>query len=281
MESSDFYNFSLGNFKCVSLCDGYVDYTLQNMFANVPREQVEDALRQRGLPVEFITTPYSYLYVDTGEQRVLVDMGAGGLLPNTGHLLQSMQAAGIKPWKIDTVLITHAHPDHVGGTLDDQGRLIYSNAHYYICNGEWDFWFSHLSETKTPERFVKVARNNLKPLEGRVTLIEQEGEILPGVWAILAPGHTPGHMVFSFRSGGEQLLYIGDTVLQPLHLEEPDWLPIYDILPEKASASKRHIFDLAAEQKALVLGQHFPPFPGLGHIRRRDRGWVWEPIKTG
>jgi glyoxylase-like metal-dependent hydrolase (beta-lactamase superfamily II) len=281
MEPCDYYCFSLGDFKCASLCDGYVDYPLQNMYANAPREQVEAALRQRDLPVDFITTPYSYLYVDTGEQRVLVDMGAGGLLPNTGRLLQSMKAAGIKPWKIDTVLITHAHPDHVGGTLDDQGRLVYPNAQYYLWKEEWDFWFSALSETKTQERFVKVARKNLKPLEGRVTLIEQEGEILPGIWALLAPGHTPGHTVFSFHSEGEQLYYIGDTVLQPLHLEEPDWLPIYDILPEKAAVSKRHIFDLAAEQKALVLGQHFPPFPSLGHIHRRDKGWAWEPIKTG
>lgn len=251
------------------------------MFANVPREQVEAALRQRGLPIESVTTPYSYLFVNTGQQRVLVDMGAGGLLPGTGHLLQSMQAAEIKPGEIDTVLITHAHPDHIGGALDHQGRPVYPDAHYYLWKEEWDFWFSALSETKTPEMFVKVARKNLRPLEERVTLIEREAEILPGIWAIPAPGHTPGHMVFSFHSGGEQLLYIGDTVLQPLHLEEPDWLPVYDILPEKAAVSKHYIFDLAADQNALVLGQHFPPFPSLGHINRSEKGWVWAPIKTG
>jgi len=87
-------------------------------------------------------------------------------------------------------------------------------------------------------------------------------------------------MVVSFSSGDEQLLYIGDTVLYPLHLEHPDWTPIYDILPEKAAASKRRIFDRAAAEKAWVIGQHFSPFPSLGHVIKKGEGWQWQPIET-
>jgi glyoxylase-like metal-dependent hydrolase (beta-lactamase superfamily II) len=274
------YRFRLGDFECVSLSDGSVDYPLKNFFANVPIEQVEEALRQRNLPLDYVTTPYTYLFVDTGEHQVLVDMGAGSLAPRTGRLLQSMSEAGIDPAEIDTVMITHAHPDHVGGTLDEDGKPIYASAHYYIWKDEWEFWFSELAEVKTPKMFVTCARTNLEPLQDRVTLLDRESEVVPGVGVIPAPGHTPGHMVVSVSSGDEQLLYIGDTVLYPLHLEHPDWLPIYDILPEKAAASKRRIFNLAAEEKALVIGQHFPPFPSLGHVVKKGDGWQWQPVEV-
>jgi glyoxylase-like metal-dependent hydrolase (beta-lactamase superfamily II) len=274
-----YYRFKLGQFECVSLGDGSVDYPLKSFFANVPVDQVEEALRQRNLPVEYVTTPYTYLYVDTGAHRALVEMGAGALAPSTGKLLHSMQAAGIDPAEIDTVLITHAHPDHIGGTLDERGRPAYTNAHYYIWRGEWEFWFSERAEAKTPAHFVSIARDNLEPLRDRVTLLDREGEVIPGISVIAAPGHTPGHLVVSVSSGGERLLYIGDTVLYPLHLEHPDWLPIYDIVPDEAEPSKQRIFDLAAEQGAWVIGQHFPPFPSLGHVVKRGGGWEWQPIE--
>jgi glyoxylase-like metal-dependent hydrolase (beta-lactamase superfamily II) len=273
------YRFRLGDFECVSISDGSLDYPPQNIFANVPKEQIEAILRQRNLPTDHITTPYTYLFIDTGDSRVLVDMGAGSLGPDTGSMLQNMRTADIEPADIETVIITHAHPDHVGGTLDDQGQLVYVNARYFIFKREWDFWFSETATANAPEFHVSVARENLEPIQGRLQLLDQESEILPGIRAIAAPGHTPGHMVVSVSSDDEQLLYISDTVLYPLHLEHPSWVPIYDILPEEAEASKQRIFDLAAEENALVLGMHFPPFPSLGYVVKKERGWHWQPIE--
>jgi glyoxylase-like metal-dependent hydrolase (beta-lactamase superfamily II) len=125
---------------------------------------------------------------------------------------------------------------------------------------------------------TEFAREKLTPLKDKTVLLEREKEILPAVSVLFAPGHTPGHMVISFASDGERLLYVGDTVLHPLHLEHPDWLPVFDILPESAADSKRHIFDLTATTQCWLMGQQFPPFPSLGHVAKKDIGWKWQPI---
>lgn len=279
MSSEHYYRFKMGNFDGVCLSDGGYNYPPQNFFANVPIEQVEALLQQHNLPTDHIWTPYTYLYVNTGEHKVLVDMGAGDLYDTTGELLHNMNAAGIAPAEIDSIFITHAHPDHIGGALDKDGKPVYPHARYFIWKDEWEFWFSANAAEKASEEFVTFARKYLEPLQDRVSLIDHESDILPGIHMIPAPGHTPGHAVVSFSSEGEELLYIGDTVLFPLHLEHLDWLPIYDILPEKADPSKHRIFDYVAEKNTWVIGQHFPPFPSLGHVVKKGVGWQWRPIE--
>ena len=276
--STGFYLFQLGDFECICLSDGSHDYPLPNLFSNAAIEDVEAALQQLDLPTDYITTPYTYLYINTNQHQILVDMGAGRLGPRTGNLMTNIQAAGIDPAQIDTVAITHAHPDHIGGTLDDEGQPNFPNAHYYISKLEWDFWFSDATFQKVPEKWITSARKSLGAVKDQVKQIEGQMEIVPGIRGLSAPGHTPGHIVVEVSSGDQRLLYIGDTVIYPLHLEHPDWLPIYDILPDQAAASKHIIFDRAAEQGAWVVGQHFPPFPSLGHIIKIENGWQWQPV---
>jgi glyoxylase-like metal-dependent hydrolase (beta-lactamase superfamily II) len=196
----------------------------------------------------------------------------------TGLLPENLRAVGIGPSEVDTVIITHAHPDHVGGTLDETGGLVFPNAHYFISEVEWDFWTSDAATTKAPAVMANTARQNLEPLKERLTFIEDSSEIVPGVRAIATLGHTPGHIALSIASEGEQLLHVSDAVLYPLHLEYPEWTPVFDMLPEQASASKHRIFDLAAEEDALVFAHHFPPFPNLGYVRKQEQGWRWQPI---
>jgi len=223
---------------------------------------------------------------------VLVDTGAGDLgahaaqvFPGldhstsvTGLLPENLGTLGVEPSEIDTVIITHAHPDHVGGTLDETGGLVFPSARYFISGEEWEFWISDVATAKAPAIMVETARRNLGPLKERISLIEGEVEIVPGVRAIATFGHTPGHIALSIASDSERLLHISDAVLYPLHLEHPEWTPVFDILPEQASASKRRIFDLAAEEDALVFAHHFPPYPSLGRVRKREQGWRWQPI---
>jgi glyoxylase-like metal-dependent hydrolase (beta-lactamase superfamily II) len=272
------YRFTVGKFECTAVSDGSLDYPLKNFFTNVAIQEIEAALREQNLPTDYITTPYTYLHVNTGEHRLMVDIGAGNLGPRTGRLLPNMRAAGINPLEIDIIIITHAHPDHIGGMLDDNGALNFPNATYYISKVEWDFWFSEDAKKKTSEGFISIARQNLEPVRSRVKMVESEVEIIPGIRLYPAPGHTPGHMVVEAFSGNEHLFYIADTVLYPLHLQHPGWLPVYDILPEQAATSKQAIFDRVAAKKALVMGQHFPPFPSLGLVTKETTGWRWKPV---
>jgi glyoxylase-like metal-dependent hydrolase (beta-lactamase superfamily II) len=288
------FRVEIGEFECVSLSDGALNYPPDSFFSNTPLERVEEALRERNLPTVQVMTPYTCLFVDTGEYRVLVDAGAGDLgahaarmFPGldhstsvTGLLLENLRAAGIEPSEIDTVIITHAHPDHVGGMLNEEGRLVFGDARYFISQEEWDFWNSDDALAKAPTYMVYTTRRNLNPLEDRLTFVGDASEIVPGVRAVATFGHTPGQMALSIVSGGERLLHVSDAVLYPLHLEFPEGTPVFDMLPAQASASKRRIFDLAAEENALVFAHHFPPFPNLGHVRKEHQRWHRQLLET-
>ena len=269
-----------------------LNYPLESFFANAPGDQIEAVLRRKEMPTDHISTPYTSLFVDTGTHRVMIDTGAGALgahasnffpsvdhsTTETGHLLVNLRAAGVEPAEVDTVIITHAHPDHIGGTLDEQGALVFSGARYVIAREEWEYWMSEAAEQTAPAPFVAIARRALDPLRNRVTLVEDGDEIVPGIHAVATPGHTPGHLALSIHSADEQLLHIADAALHPLHLEHPDWMPIFDTLPEQAAASKQQIFDRAAREQALVFAHHFPPFPNLGWVTGAAVGWSWHPV---
>jgi glyoxylase-like metal-dependent hydrolase (beta-lactamase superfamily II) len=254
------------------------------LFGNVPRNQLEQTLRKHNIQQDHWTewiSPYNCLLINTGEHRVLVDTGAKGLDPNTGRLIQNLQAEGIAPEDIDIVIITHCHPDHISGITLDDGELTFPNARFSMWKGEWDFWTSREAEAKLDEQFREVllsfVRKNLPSIQDRLDLIEHEREIMPGIQAISAPGHTPGHMALLISSEGEQLLNIVDTVLHPIHLDQPEWCATVDFAPDQVVATRRHLLHRAAAEKSLVLAFHFP-FPGLGHIVQKGENWEWQPI---
>ncbi len=290
-----YYSFSVGNFSCASVSDGELNYPVGSFFKDIPPDRAEAILRDRDLPTTHVYTPYALLYIKTGSHKVLVDTGigkygslAGRMFPDVdnttsrlGTVLENMIAAGINPEEVDTVIITHAHPDHIGGNYDAENQLNFPNARYFIWKDEWDFWFDGARTTalKVPPPMVQVAREGLEPIRDMATLLDSEGEIVPGISAVATPGHTPGHIALLIMSGQQQLLHISDAVIHPVHLERPEILTAFDIVPEQTLASKRALCNRAAEEKALVFAHHFPPFPNLGHIAWSGEGWQWQPVR--
>lgn len=111
--------------------------------------------------------------------------------------------------------------------------------------------------------------------------LNEKSEVVPAMRLIPAPGHTPGYLVVEVASGEAKLLCIGDTALLPLHLERPDWLPAYDLVPKSAATSKDQILDLTASPGTPVVGRHFPLFPSLGTVLTHGLGWKWRLIEIG
>jgi glyoxylase-like metal-dependent hydrolase (beta-lactamase superfamily II) len=278
----------VGAIECAIVSDGNFAYHEPGpiMFANAPSAARDAALRTHGIEPEVwheYVSPYSALLIDTGQRRLLVDTGAGGFAPTNGLLLDNLGAEGVDLPTIETVVLTHAHPDHIGGNLDAEQRPTFPNARYVLWRDEWEFSTGapDLSTLQIPdplkEMLIGSARRNLPPLERQVELLDQDTELAPGVRAIAAPGHTPGHLVVTIESEAERLLWSGDALLHPVNVSHPEWYAAFDLRPAQAITTRQRLLAWAADQDMLLHGAHFP-WPGLGRVSRQGQGFRWEPV---
>jgi glyoxylase-like metal-dependent hydrolase (beta-lactamase superfamily II) len=287
--NTEVYRFKVGDFECFAVNDGNFTYTpplipppADFLFANAPKKELDQVLRKHGILreqwMEFVS-PFTCLMVNTGRHKVLVDTGADGLTPNTGKLVRNLQAVGIGTGDIDTVILTHGHDDHVGGNTDTEGKLTFPKARYVMWKEEWTFWTSEQAENLYKNEDFAFTRKNLLPIQYQLDLLDHEAEIVPGISAVVAPGHTVGHMAVAISSGGEQLLCISDAFLHPIHIEYPEWHAAHEVAPEQLIKTRHYLLNRAATDKALMLAFHFP-FPGLGYVARKGTGWRWQPIQS-
>jgi glyoxylase-like metal-dependent hydrolase (beta-lactamase superfamily II) len=279
---------AIGEFRCFPLSDGSLSYPRDAVFPERSAEESADDLAPETVESE-INVEYSGLLVDTGTRRILIDTGAGPLGPNTGHLHEGVSACGFSPEQVDQVILSHMHPDHIGG-LTTGGDLRFPNAEVVVSRQEYDFWMSpeiqSSLESKTLLRLGELEpiilswiRGNVTPLAsaGRLRFVDGGDELATGIQVLSAFGHTPGHVAVLLSSGRQQLLFAGDAIIQPAHVKYPDWKTLFDVLPDQAIATRRQILDRSASDRCLTFHFHFP-YPCLGTVSRSNSGYRWEPI---
>lgn len=278
------YAFQVGSVCCTVLSDGYFAYPTPWFFPNADPQRLAEALDRRRLPHHAILSPYTCLLIETGRHIALVDTGAGETSRTTGAILARLEVAGVRPRDVDTVILTHAHPDHVGGAVGSGGRPVFPNARHILSEYEWEFWtrpHPDLAGLRVPvdvkATIGRSARRAVDALRFQMETVDRETEVLPGVRVIPAPGHTPGHLALLIASGDDRLLSIGDAAVHPLHLEFPELENGFDLCPSTAGATRRELLERAAAERMRVMAFHFP-FPSVGRIApRQSGGWEWTP----
>jgi glyoxylase-like metal-dependent hydrolase (beta-lactamase superfamily II) len=280
------YHFTLGDAKATVISDGTLTFPVGFFVPNVDPKAAATALADNFLSTDNVLAHLNVLYLETDEHRVLIDTGAGNTFgPTVGYLANNLEAAGIAPDTIDTIIITHAHPDHIGGILDDEGNPVFTNASYYISETEWNFWMAptvdmpnSLADADTQTTTVAVAKEWLGAIASRTTRFALGDEIIPGIVSEPSVGHTPGQASYLITSGNDSLLATGDVFFSdPLNLENPDWEVAFDTDPQAGVATRKQLLDTVVGDRRQLLVPHMP-FPGLGHVRAQGNAYGWEPI---
>jgi glyoxylase-like metal-dependent hydrolase (beta-lactamase superfamily II) len=239
------------------------------------------------------------LLIDTGQHKVLIETGCGDATSRPGLLLDRLQAVGIAPAEIDVVILSHGDIDHSSGLIDERGKAAFPHARQVLARAEWDFWSSQSPRTSPlhlevmGEEWTRLAetipRARLPQVRDKLDLIEPETEIVPGIRAIPAPGHLPGHMAIAVSSGEEQLLFIGDVLYDsdlnneqndyPQAIGNPAWHATVDVDPAQALLTRDRLFAQAARERTLLMAYHVP-FPGLAYVEQHGTGWRWRPLEV-
>jgi len=278
------YSFEVGNFKCTLFKDYQYQYNVADYFHNISREVAVQALEKYTITNGTIPSPYVALLVETGDKKILVDTGLGKrsqILEFKGHqfkfdgqLIPDLTNRDLLE-KIDIVVLTHLHPDHAGGLFAEDKKCFYPNSEIIMHQAEWDYWSGDYKMGSSPV-FDYTVLEQVKPLKDQhLTLTDKpELEIVPGIKLIHIPGHTPGQLAVHINSNGEELLYISDAWLHPLHIEHLDWKNVFDLDHELARKTKLRLLNMAYDRSMLVQAFHFD-FPGLGRIDKIKNNWFW------
>ena len=281
--SAAWYRFNIGEFEATVISDGALDLgTTAGVYPNTLKVMVDDFLKSELQPTDKAIAQENCLVINTGDRLVLIDSGVGSY--NTfgagaGRLVRTLASAGIKPDEIDTLLLTHAHIDHISGIMSDDGKRIFPNAQIFISKTEHNFWLDEAKTSATGvfKLLIDAARKNLLPNKDRVAFAEPGREVVSGIQAISTPGHSPGHVSYIISSAGKNFLFTGDALTHSLiSFKQPNWEFAFDGDPKMAAATRMTLLDRVASENLTMLGYHFP-FPGIGNAVRDGSAYRFIP----
>ncbi len=275
-----FKTYKVGDIEVISLFDGVWEKPHDETFIKgVNVEQTKAALKTGGLTDAFFPIPFTVLAVKTGGRVVLIDSGTGGGQaggPKAGLLAQSMAAAGIDPKAVNTIVVSHFHPDHIFGLMaKDTNAQTFPDAEIIVPAAELKWWTQPLDSIQQPRRGLAQRIQATLPSWKNVKVVDGEADVAPGVRQIPTHGHTQGHSSHVISSGGKQLIATADvTNIYALFAKHPDWQAAFDHVPDLAVETRRKLFDRAIADKAMVAGYHWG-LPNVGTIAKDGSGYAF------
>lgn len=263
--------YRIGNFEVTALLDFKrpTDKPEAIFGTNQKPEDVAALLEANFLPPDKMVNMFTPVVVNTGKELVLFDTGLGAAAG--GQLPERLKAAGLSAEQIDVVVITHCHPDHIGGVATE-GKPTFPNARYAIGETEYQFWSAPERLSGGTEGPAKLVAANLTPFREKMTFLKDQGEVVSGIRAVAAPGHTPGHMTFHIESEGSRLLLGADFCNHyVLSLQRPDWEVRFDADKAAAAATRKKLLDMIAADRIPFTSYHMP-FPAVGYVEKSSEG---------
>jgi glyoxylase-like metal-dependent hydrolase (beta-lactamase superfamily II) len=287
-QAPGFYRYKVGTYEITVVTDGARSFPLPDTFVtNVRKDEVNAALETAYLPKDMMTLVFNPVVVNTGSKLIAIDTGYGAAdaaKPNStfGLYQQNLAAAGIDATSIDTVVISHYHPDHVNGLIAADGAPAFPKAEILVPAVEHKFWMDDGEMSRvSPGRMEGLFKDNRRVMSGeilkRTGTYEWGKQIASGITAVATPGHTPGHTSYIIASGSAQMFVFSDVTNRPeLFVRNPGWHAFFDQIPDQGEQTRRKVLDMLVADKMLVQTFH-APFPALGHMEKESQGYRFAP----
>ena len=270
------HRFRHGEFEVIIVSDGHLVLPTSFLAPDAPPGERAGLLKAAGQDAEQYQSPTNITLIRKGSELVLVDAGSGDrFMPTAGKLFDNLNDAGIDRASITKVVLTHGHPDHLWGALDELDDLVLQNAAYYVGATEWDFWHGENATRGLPaERagFVTGARRRFDAIKDRVKMVKPGDDIVTGLRVVDTAGHTQGHVSLEV-AGGAGLVIGSDVLTHPLiSFAHPEWRTTADHVPDQAATTRKALLDRLATDKSRLIGFHLP-YPGVGRVERKGNAY--------